>query len=540
MFQLALKAGKWIGHVLALPFTTMWKRSSTGVLSWLAHAGLLVLALVGLWWLNQWLRLDMAVQAPSLVLRQLWLPLMFLVAYGMAWCIWSSWLAWRQPGPLSPFPDIQEAWNAAQLGLAEHDLSLTELPVVLLLGTTTSSEQDVLASLEIDSSFGPRPSQHSAPVRVMADEQAIYISAPGVSSVAAQTERWYEKRQFAPQAKAASQNAGVQSEVALVEQAIPASLKAASAGGVATAEVVPATRSDSDMGVDIDQVESQIQSALEGEGDWLFESCEDTQRAEEVTLVESTISTQTCDSMRARLAYLASLVREARQGRAPFDGVSLFVPGDALSTSCRADLMSSLVRGDLDTLSDSSGSIAPVVCVVTDLDDVEGCSEVLQRLPACRQQLLLGSELPLESGDDDHHQPIASKLESIGSELIPALCSRLYEVGNAPSKANQRLFSFQHNMALRQANLNALVGNIATKCRAHWSIAGCYLVATGHFDPATRGFGGRVLSRLLDLTGRAKWTDKAIEADRTNRRWANYTWGTAAAIGGFAVLVLFI
>ena len=516
MMQLAKTAIKAVAGVIMLPFAVLRQRTSASGWAWLAHFGLLAVILGGLAWLNLWLRLDMVVQAPSLVLRQVWLPLMFVVAYSLGWCLWWTWLLWKQPGPMSPFPDIQEAWQSALEGLAESDLSLTDRPVVLLLGAPASREQSTLASFEINATCGPRPALSSAPVRVMADEQAVYISAPGVSAVAAQAEQWYESRYLATTAEP-------QATAGELELAIPAGLRATSA---AESE---ATANGNEIG---------LEEGLGLTGDWPSSSDMDYSSEREAHFAETTISRAKCETMRARLRYLATLVRESREGHVPFDGVALCVPGESIASKSRADLMSRLVQGDLDTLSTAAGAVAPVVCVVSDLDEVAGCSEVLKRLPEDRQHLLLGTELSLEADDSNSRQAIGEKIQQLCGEMVPAVCFRLFKTGKHTGRGNRRLFGFQHAIAQRCHHYANLVASVAHKCQAPWPVVGTYLVATGHSDPTTRGFGQRVLSHLTDLPGRAKWTSAMEQSDRACKRWARVASAAAVLVAGATLLTI--
>src|SRR4051812_13144836 len=97
------------------------RREATGrpVVRLIFRILLLALVLVGLWMLNRRLELDRYVRAPLPVLREVWLPLLFLLFYilaGLGWMLWKT-IGMEQDG--SEFPDIDLAWDEAAAAMAE-------------------------------------------------------------------------------------------------------------------------------------------------------------------------------------------------------------------------------------------------------------------------------------------------------------------------------------------------------------------------------------------------------------------------------------
>src|SRR5262249_51092796 len=92
------------------------KRFSSAV-RWVLHFVIVILVLVGLYWINQ--RFDLArvlnARVPGFpdIFYQFWLPLLGLLGYLLCWLVW--WLS-RLLGPAretADFPDIDEAWGEA-------------------------------------------------------------------------------------------------------------------------------------------------------------------------------------------------------------------------------------------------------------------------------------------------------------------------------------------------------------------------------------------------------------------------------------------
>ncbi|WP_197528589.1 type VI secretion protein IcmF/TssM N-terminal domain-containing protein [Aeoliella mucimassa] len=480
----------------------------------------------------------MAVQAPSLVLRQMWLPLMFVVAYAIAWFSWWTWLAWRQPSPLSPYPEIQQAWQAGLTGLESAGIKLSDRQVVFMVGSTPSTDNDILASLEVDAVYGPRPLAATAPVRILADEKAVYISAPGVSALSAQAERWCELRHAKLHAVAKPTNTNSKQKQGTLEQGMPITLRAPAlvTAGVATpaesGDVTLQSVSASEHAASLPQDETLEDLSIRS----MSKAVSDPE--EENSVCDSAIAASECESMRTKFAYLVSLIGEARSGQVPFDGVAIFLPGESLDSPSRADLTLRLACGDLNTLSESSGATAPIVCAFTDVDDVEGCGELLNQLPKNRQQLLLGCDIAMDDATSGDSKGVAEQMGQISSLLTPAICLRLFKSAKSQVNTNRQLFAFQHAIARKRENLSKIVASLASRTKQPWPVAGGYLVATGHFHPEVRGFGGCVMQRLLDLPGRAQWTSDAVSLNRSNLCWAKCLWGVAIALGVVSISLL--
>ena len=133
IFALIGKGFKGLGRL----FLPMLSKAPAGakrrpVLQWILRLLILSLILVGLWRLNIFLGLDRYVRAPRNFLRQLWLPLLFLLFYILCWLGWSL---WKLVGPdqlTSSFPDIDQAWDEAVVALGQAGIELNEAPLFLI------------------------------------------------------------------------------------------------------------------------------------------------------------------------------------------------------------------------------------------------------------------------------------------------------------------------------------------------------------------------------------------------------------------------
>src|SRR5438309_1616911 len=102
-------------------------------LRWGAHIVLLAGVVIGLAIIGYILELRRFMAAPWWILREFWLPIVFLLVYVLSWLGW--WL-WKLLGPEeadSNFPDIDQAWEEAVAALSQEGIDLTEAPLFLVL-----------------------------------------------------------------------------------------------------------------------------------------------------------------------------------------------------------------------------------------------------------------------------------------------------------------------------------------------------------------------------------------------------------------------
>ena len=140
---------------------------------------MLGLILFGLWLLNRYLELDRYVRAPLPVLREVWLPLLFLLFYtlfGLAWVLWRT-IGVEQVG--SEFPDIDPAWDEAMAAMGEAALDLSEAPLFLVLGRPVGGERALFGAGNVKLQVKQAPRRPDTPLTVSANQDAVYVTLRG-------------------------------------------------------------------------------------------------------------------------------------------------------------------------------------------------------------------------------------------------------------------------------------------------------------------------------------------------------------------------
>src|SRR5690349_14556629 len=101
-----------VGLVLPLPGAREERPSGRGVRA-APHLAPLVFVLLGLYVLNRLLGLDRKLAGTGEFIRQLALPLLFLLFYALCWLSW--WLfKLLSTGDSDEFPDVSAAWEEAR------------------------------------------------------------------------------------------------------------------------------------------------------------------------------------------------------------------------------------------------------------------------------------------------------------------------------------------------------------------------------------------------------------------------------------------
>ena len=177
LFQWLWNGMKWVAG-LFLPFVGKARDFSVSqTFRWMMHFVLVGLVLAGLAYLNYIFDLAKYLEAPWLIVRRLWLPLLFLVLYLLAWQAW--WL-WRLLGPdhdPKDFPDIDRAWGEAQDALDAAGLNLKEIPLFLLIGRAPAGEAALFRAAALPLRVRQTPAG-DAPIHVLASARSQVTGQP--------------------------------------------------------------------------------------------------------------------------------------------------------------------------------------------------------------------------------------------------------------------------------------------------------------------------------------------------------------------------
>lgn len=514
MLALIRKLGSVVFRAACAPVLSLGKNAARGgPFTWALHALLLVGVLAGLWWAGRWLELEKLVHAPSRVLREGWLPLLFLLAYGLAWVGLWTWRALTAPDAASPFPDIDHCWRQAAANLHRRGVDLSELPVILLLGQPAGRESELLAALELTPTFGPTPSSSDAPLRVFADDHALYLLCHDVSLTSVCAQRIAEERIIR---KGRPRHAAS----APLEASMPVALRAGAAGvATAVAEPRPAQQEFAHAGEfgseDFDPFTSGVDDRPPSDNP------------------RPLVTWEEAELCHARLDHLTRLVARDREPLPAVTGVALLLPADGLLDDRSATALAEAVEQDLDGLTAGVGAACPVLTIFTDLQHTPGCGELLHTLSADRKRRQFGVEIPAEPTDGG--DSLRDALRTLTQEMPAVLCQHLYQIDGDPAVTRQSLHDnaalYRFEQALYEQGeraLNVLRRGLSGEL-ARLPLVGCYLVATGDAAGGSQAFGAGLLQKLTSPATPTAWTDEALATDAHHHRLTRWGYTSLAA-----------
>jgi hypothetical protein len=504
------------------------------VVRWLLHFLFLGVILGCLAFLNHVLELESVLRVPSHALRRLWLPLLFLLVYLLMWVGWWLWRLVQMPKETSAFPDIDEAWQEATAALERAGIDLASTPLFLLLGRPAGPESSLFNATGLPWTMPQTPKRPDAPLRVCANPEGIYITCAGASLLGLQ-------------ASLLAEEAGCGNGE---EPVRPPSVAAASRRR--TTGETPVPLSSAPPPVSSAWNDAADSGIAEEQGDVLV--AEEPQAGPQIepaaivaaqpaathrrTLLKQAEEVQRCA---ARLKHVCQLIIHQRRPYCPLNGVLVLVPFAATDGDRDANQAALVLQRDLAVVQEAMQVRCPLVVLVCDAQQAEGCQELLDRFPPEQRKRRLGAPFPnlMDADADKLPAMIGEAVAWLCEGLIPPLVYRLMHIGK-PSRdeaddqlaGNLRLYRFLHQIRERQQRLcRILLAGIVPEGRTPWHFGGCYLAATGPDVIRQQAFATGILPQLVESQNRLCWTPAALKEDAACRRWA---------LAGYVGLGLFI
>jgi hypothetical protein len=127
-------------------------------------------------------RLNSSPTAPWL--DRFWLPVSALCLYFMLWLGWGVYrvLSLDIEPVSSEFPDIDRAWSQAMEELNRADIPLDQVPLFLVLGWPSGSEEDLFHAAGLKGApLQQVPNDPGEPLHVTANRDGIWLTCPGAS-----------------------------------------------------------------------------------------------------------------------------------------------------------------------------------------------------------------------------------------------------------------------------------------------------------------------------------------------------------------------
>jgi len=583
---------KTLGQAIALPFLKV-KHSSRlqFIARWCLH-GICVIGIVGcLAFLNYAMRLDAVLMTPHPLLRNVWLPALFLQVYGISWLGWWLCRVFTSGNDKARFPDIDQAWNKIETALNRSEVDLTEKPLFLLLGTPSGSTANFLNAGQIVRTVGKTPCDDDAPFHAYAGEEGIYICCEQTSLLGRQSTMFAKARKFAEQ-----NHVRPTGSINSTRSDAPVAPDEFAVGPTSyTAEVTPSQGTSSNENTDfLYSSNNDIStSALPMSGATSVLSRPETKKAtsssqvvsdQSLALIEynialidesigddaQTYSTPKTKKYQAakklvlpllqhdaeisettsRLSYLCSLIRKARDRYCSVNGIVVLIPLAGSESQEIANHTGMLIEQDLQAITNATQIDAPRIAVFCDIQEETGCVDLLNRFPEQQRDRRLGIKFPrLPACDrDSMGQMIVDGVNWMCQKLIPPVVNRLFQTertgGNtedAVNKSNERLYEFMLSIRHRSANFERIIRRAFLGNRQPGELLrGCYLAATGRDSISEQGFTAGIFSQLFEMQNDVQWTEDALANDKDLRRWTVLGYASVATVSVVALLMILL
>lgn len=456
---------------------------------------LAILLLFGFLVLLNWaLGLEKELRGPT-PLRSVWLGLIGVLVY-FAFRLFFFILA-QLPTARAEFPDIQAALDDAVEVLSEAGIVLRDTPVFLVIGLQSDAEQEFMQSPLVGQSI--RVTSRRFPLHVYGDDQALWITLPGISALSQQLE--------SPQISSA----------------------------------VSEEPSEKVAGIDLSNLpvgnEDEAQFATIGAAGFPGLASAVRRATTPVPRRPVRLSSQERELARRRLQYFLTLLRDARGGVCPYNGVLAAVPFDWLATSEMSRLTDTLGI-DISVLQKHGGVKCLTLTVFTGIEKSKEFTSYVQRMDKSELERRCGCGYPPLTAYSAEDGP---KLHAWLTEYFERQIYELYQ-RNLEDPDNGVLFRFLAQFRSWKANFSRLLQHAFPSEGEPVYFGGVYFASPGKVGSAIRPFWDGVLAKLRrehdDVIG---WNDQAFQADRRCNNTSILLMGLIAALTVIdAVLVVLI
>ncbi len=500
------KGCQWLFKLVALPLSKLGSPQVRPVLRWSLHVACLLIAVVCLTYLDVVLELNKVVRAPLPALRVLWLPILFVMIYALAWLAWWTWKVATTATDPSRYPDLDTAWQEALHALEQAKIDLASTPLYLVLGRAATGEAEFFQATGQEWEVPLTPRRAEAPLRLCATRDAVFVSLAKVSTSGLYAAKLAEtsggKHTADEQLAMCSDSAGTY----LIESD--------SGGGIATAV---ATKPVAQRGLEL------IEQSLA-----LLQTEEASEPVVECGLDAYGVADTELELAQDRLAHVCHLISETRTPYCPINGVVTLIPWPATATQLTANRAAVLLDRDLQTMQQELELAAPRVAIVTDLQDAPGGQELVRRIPDDQRHRRFGVRFPQLADCDANRWPLLAQqgLQWLCQQLLPGLIYRVLACSDQSLAndeqtwaGNVRLYRFLHAVQQREARLTRIVERGLLSANQNVCLGGLYFAATGNDENTNQAFLPGVLPQILEMQNFVAWSPAALRADARCRRW---------------------
>jgi len=426
-------------------------------------------------------------------------------------------------GDVSPFTDIDHAWNAGVAELRRHGLDLAETPLFLVLGSQDEAQEKALfdgsrLSFNLrEAPVGP------AAIHWYANPDAIYIVCTRVGSLSRLAEMDKKSRddRKARPSPAAPRPAADMLRGTIVSGGGGEGPRDADYGPADTSMGPPEAGPPPDVRVMTMDFSSHSQMVGAGAG-----AGPGGPRGGKVALApEDAIEEE------RRLEYLCLLIRRARQPICPNNGILTLLPFHLIQKGDReAAVVQQAAGRDLSTIHRVFKLRCPVVALVVGMDEESGFRELVRRVGRDR-----ATNQRFGKGFDVSNPPIPERLVALCAHACGAFEDSVYalfkERGALSKPGNTKLYSLlcriRHHVHEPLENLLETVYGVDTDKDPNaepFLFSGCYFASAGETEDR-QAFVKAVFDKLSQEQAELQWTSAARRQDRIYQGIAQFIFG---------------
>jgi hypothetical protein len=492
-------------------------RTTWSALRWILHVIIIAAILVGLFFLNKYLGLEGIVKSDIGVLRNGFLPILFLLAYVLGWLGWWLWKLLLPGDDESAFPDIDQAWDRIIEALGKSGIGLGDAPLFLVIGRPARSEEALFQASAIPLDIKGQPGRE-APVRVYANRDGIYITC------------------------AATCLLGRQAVLLSGEAPETPSGHVSSSGGDPMLESVSLmTLRPGEGSKGIQEIQAVLERARRqgrGPNDLTQDEKDEIARLEKKDKPRRTalLNTEEARTIAARFEHVCRLIVRDRRPYCPVNGILVLLPFAGAEGDEEATQTGDAARSDLATARRIFQVHCPSLALVCDLEMARGFGEFASHFSEKQRQQRLGQRFPHvpDARPENLPQVIDDMSGWVCHAVFPNWVYKYFRI-EAPQKdnlatavqKNRRLFQFLEELRSRKTRLSRILTRaLLLDASGPLLFGGCYFGATGPDASREQAFVAGVFARLAKEQGILCWTDEAQAEDEAAARWT--TMGYAA------------
>ena len=199
----------------------------------------------------------------------------------------------------------------------------------------------------------------------------------------------------------------------------------------------------------------------------------------------------------------------------------------------RTDLaeLADACRKDLATVFDTFHMRCPVLALIGGLEQLEGFSELVERLPAEQVRKRMGQRFPMvpDLTAGEVPEKVADAVEVVTSTLFPSMIHTMFQVESQGVedvdevlRSNTQLFRLLHGIVERGERMGRFIKECIPTLRGEpVMFGGCYFAGTGRDSATQQAFASGVPMRMIkEDQDSVTWTEEALEQDASASRTA--------------------